>query len=48
MICDGNSIPLFAELEAGIKALNGRYFGGRLVQADSYDPDMYAANDLSG
>ena len=35
-------------MEAAIKALNGRHFGRRLVQADSYDPDMYAADDLSG
>ena len=35
-------------MEAGVKALNGRYFGGRVVRAESYDPDMYAAKDLSG
>lgn len=35
-------------VEAAIKSLNGRYFGGRIVQAHKYDQDMYAANDLSG
>lgn len=35
-------------VDGAIKALNGRYFGGRIVQAQKYDQDMYAANDLSG
>jgi hypothetical protein len=29
-------------------ALNGRFFGGRIVRAELYDVDMYEANDLSG
>ncbi|ELU09834.1 hypothetical protein CAPTEDRAFT_172934 [Capitella teleta] len=35
-------------VDAGIKSLNGRYFGGRIVSAQKYDQDMYEANDLSG
>ncbi|XP_064098800.1 poly(U)-binding-splicing factor half pint-like isoform X2 [Macrobrachium nipponense] len=30
------------------EALNGRYFGGRLVKAELYDQNMYNHNDLSG
>ena len=29
-------------------ALNGRYFGGRIVSADIYDQDLFEHNDLSG
>ncbi|XP_054917183.1 poly(U)-binding-splicing factor PUF60 isoform X8 [Dermacentor andersoni] len=29
-------------------ALNGRFFGGRLVKAELYDQTLYEANDLSG
>ncbi|XP_077544432.1 poly(U)-binding-splicing factor hfp isoform X3 [Haemaphysalis longicornis] len=29
-------------------ALNGRFFGGRLVRAELYDQTLYEANDLSG
>jgi len=36
------------EVDAAVAALNGRYFGGRIVRAAHYDPDMFAANDLSG
>ncbi|XP_074640317.1 poly(U)-binding-splicing factor PUF60-like [Tubulanus polymorphus] len=35
-------------LNSAIKALNGRFFGGRVVRAQAYDQDMFAANDLSG
>ncbi|KAL4231855.1 Poly(U)-binding-splicing factor puf60 [Mactra antiquata] len=37
-----------AEVENGCQALNGRYFGGRVVQAEKYDQDLFDANDLSG
>ncbi|XP_064603258.1 poly(U)-binding-splicing factor PUF60-like isoform X2 [Liolophura sinensis] len=36
------------EVELAIKHLNGRFFGGRIVRAEKYDPDLYEANDLSG
>ncbi|XP_077499609.1 poly(U)-binding-splicing factor hfp isoform X14 [Amblyomma americanum] len=29
-------------------ALNGRFFGGRIVKAELYDQTLYEANDLSG
>ncbi|KAL3222344.1 hypothetical protein MRX96_028443 [Rhipicephalus microplus] len=29
-------------------ALNGRFFGGRLVKSELYDQTLYEANDLSG
>ena len=41
----------FADISAakGAKnALNGRYFGGRVVQCDLYDADLYHHRDLSG
>lgn len=34
--------------EAARDALNGRYFGGRLVQADLYDQALFDHGDLSG
>lgn len=37
-----------AEMNNAISSLNGRYFGGRVVQAQKYDQDMYDAKDLSG
>ncbi|XP_053407072.1 poly(U)-binding-splicing factor PUF60-like isoform X1 [Mercenaria mercenaria] len=37
-----------SEVEKGCQSLNGRYFGGRVVQAEKYDQDLFAANDLSG
>lgn len=37
-----------AAVEKGCQALNGRYFGGRVVQAEKYDQDLFDANDLSG
>lgn len=36
-----------AEAENAIKALNGRYFGGRVVTAEVYDEDKFEANDLT-
>ncbi|KAK2161073.1 hypothetical protein NP493_1607g00063 [Ridgeia piscesae] len=37
-----------SEMEAAIASLNGRYFGGRIVKAQPYEPDLYESNDLSG
>ena len=37
-----------AEVDKGVGALNGRYFGGRIVRAERYDQDMFDNNDLSG
>lgn len=38
-----------AQESAGARdALNGRFFGGRLVKAELYDQTLYEANDLSG
>ena len=34
--------------EAAKNALNGRWFGGRVIQADIYDEDKYRAQDYSG
>ncbi|XP_037077720.1 poly(U)-binding-splicing factor half pint-like [Pollicipes pollicipes] len=36
------------EAEAARSALNGRYFGGRLVKAEPYDMSLYEHEDLSG
>ncbi|GAB6031543.1 hypothetical protein CHUAL_009311 [Chamberlinius hualienensis] len=36
------------ECERARDALNGRYFGGRLVKAELYDQNMFDTNDLSG
>ncbi|XP_071535906.1 poly(U)-binding-splicing factor half pint isoform X4 [Panulirus ornatus] len=36
------------ESAAAQEALNGRYFGGRLIKAELYDQNMYNHNDLSG
>lgn len=36
------------EAEQARDALNGRYFGGRLVKAELYDQNTFDANDLSG
>jgi poly(U)-binding-splicing factor PUF60 len=33
---------------AAIAALNGRYFGGRIVKAEIYDQTAYNAKDYSG
>jgi len=36
-----------AEVEAAVKSLNGRFFGGRTVSAQVYEQSLYEANDLS-
>lgn len=36
------------EAEQARDALNGRYFGGRLVKAELYDQNAFNGNDLSG
>lgn len=36
-----------SEMETAIKALNGRFFGGRIVQAVIYDQKLYDTNELS-
>ena len=33
--------------EAAVKALNGRWFGGRMIKAELYDQEKFEANDLS-
>lgn len=40
------SLP--AETEKAKEALNGRYFGGRLVRAEMYDQALFDHGDLSG
>jgi len=37
-----------SEVEKAIKALDSRYFAGRLVRAQPFDQAMFDANDLSG
>ena len=39
-------LPL--EAEKAKSALNGRFFGGRLVQANSYDQALFDHNDFTG
>lgn len=36
------------EAEAARDALNGRFFGGRLVKAELYDQALFDHNDFSG
>lgn len=36
-----------AEADKAIKALHGRYFGGRIVTAEVYDEEKFEANDLT-
>ncbi|XP_052227419.1 poly(U)-binding-splicing factor PUF60-like isoform X2 [Dreissena polymorpha] len=36
------------QVEKGCQSLNGRFFGGRVVQAEKYDQDLFDAQDLSG
>lgn len=38
----------YSEVEKAIKALDSRYFAGRLVRAQPFDQAMFNANDLSG
>ena len=35
------------EAEAGVKALDGRWFGGKTVKAELYDEAKFKANQLS-
>ena len=37
-----------ADVEKAVKGLNNRFFAGRRVQAQLYDMQLYANNDLSG
>ncbi|XP_072177607.1 poly(U)-binding-splicing factor PUF60-like isoform X3 [Diadema setosum] len=37
-----------SEAEKAADALNGRWFGGRMVRAESYDQDKFDSSDLSG
>jgi len=39
---------LFAEAEKARDALNGRFFGGRLVKAELYDQELFNMSDFSG
>ena len=41
-------ISCVSEVEKAIASLNGRFFGGRVLTAEKYDPEMFNANDLSG
>lgn len=36
------------EAESARDALNGRYFGGRLVKGELYDQALFDHNDFSG
>lgn len=38
----------FSAVELAVKALNGRFFGGRKLKAEPYGQQMFDANDLSG
>ncbi|XP_013772536.1 poly(U)-binding-splicing factor PUF60-like [Limulus polyphemus] len=48
------TIKIFVEFSQPLEAnkardaLNGRYFGGKIVTAELYDQTLYEANDLSG
>jgi len=37
-----------SEVDKAIKALDSRYFAGRLVRAQPFDQVMFDSNDLSG
>lgn len=43
-----NSTPFLAEADKASSALNGRFFAGRLVKAESYDQALFDHNDFSG
>lgn len=38
----------FTEAECARDALNGRYFGGRMVKAELYDQALFDHDDFSG
>ena len=38
----------FIETEKAANALNGRWFGGRVIKAEGYDELKFGAGDLSG
>lgn len=38
---------LFIETEKAAGALNGRWFGGRVIKAEAYDELKFGAGDLS-
>ena len=37
-----------AETEKAANALNGRWFGGRVIKAEAYDELKFGAGELSG
>ena len=39
---------LSTETENAANALNGRWFGGRVIKAEGYDELKFGAGDLSG
>lgn len=48
LYCDNFIQFLFSEVERAVAALNGRFFGGRMLTAEKYDQEMFNSNDLSG
>lgn len=48
MLKSVNKKNIFSEAEKARDALNGRYFGGRMVQAALYDQTLFDHSDLSG
>lgn len=38
----------FLEAEKACASLNGRYFGGRMVKAESYDQALFDHSDFTG
>jgi poly(U)-binding-splicing factor PUF60 len=43
-----NFNEIFTEADKACSSLNGRYFGGRLVKAESYDQALFDHEDYSG
>lgn len=41
------SVVCCLEAEAGVKGLDGRWFGGKTVRAELYDEAKFKANQLS-